>query len=229
MERLRDINPTTLGVDETVIYRILRCLPETANREELLELLPDDGQTVREIFRSHAEPAEGYKIRQICVYGVTECIRADMAAESLKAGAILKFGELIDLSHDADRVTRIEGGKRVPTDNSYPDEKIDRLTSDLVSGNTDRAEAARLYRQPGGYDVSVPEVDEMVDIAKATPGVCGAGLVGAGLGGSIVAIVHENSARQLIDNLTEQYYRPRRLPVHAEIVTPVGGAGVLEV
>ena len=111
----------------------------------------------------------------------------------------------------------------MPVDNSYPDERIDALIRDLESGDPQRIERARLWRQPGGYNVSLPEVDELVDIALATPGVMGAGLVGAGMGGCIVAVVKSGQAQSLIANLAERYYRPRNLPPRAESITPVGG------
>ena len=82
---------------------------------------------------------------------------------------------------------------------------------------------AGLWRQGGGYNVSLPEIDMLVDIALTSPGVLGAGLVGAGMGGSIVAVVEEKHARQLIKNMAEQYYRPRNQPIQAEIVRPTGG------
>ena len=86
-----------------------------------------------------------------------------------------------------------------------------------------------MWRQPGGYAASVPEMDMLIDIAVATPGVVGAGLVGAGTGGSVVAVVEDKYARQLIDNMAEQYYRPRNLPTAAETVTPIGGSCVMDV
>jgi galactokinase len=82
---------------------------------------------------------------------------------------------------------------------------------------------AELWRQGGGYNVSLPEIDTLVDIALATEGVICAGLVGAGMGGCIVAVVEDEHARRLVENMTEQYYHPRNLPVRAEIITPVGG------
>ena len=102
-------------------------------------------------------------------------------------------------------------------------ERIDALIGDLESGDPQRIERARLWRQPGGYGVSLPEVDELVDIALATPGVMGAGLVGAGMGGCIVAVVESQQARSLIRSLVQQYYRPRGFPPKAEVITPVGG------
>ena len=41
---------------------------------------------MRRVFRSHDEPAEGYPIRQVCLYGIAECIRADMVPQCLQAG-----------------------------------------------------------------------------------------------------------------------------------------------
>lgn len=133
------------------------------------------------------------------------------------------FGELVSISHNGDRVTKVVGGKRVLTDNSYPAARLDALISDMESGNPQRMNRARLWRQGGGYNVSLPELDLLVDIALATPGVIGAGLVGAGMGGCVVVVAEDEHARQVIENLAQQYYQPRNLPVEAEVVTPVGG------
>jgi galactokinase len=223
LERLRDVNPERLGVNESQIYRMVKSLPASADRAEILNLLPAEGQKIHRVFRSHAEPKEGYPIRQVCLYGITECIRAEMALKCLRTGDIKTFGELINISHDGDRVTRLIDGRRVPTDNSYPDERIDALIDDLESGDAGRMSRAELWRQGGGYNVSLPEIDALVDIALAAEGVVGAGLVGAGMGGCIVVVVESEHARRLIHNMAEQYYLPRKLPIKAEIITPVGG------
>ena len=223
LERLRDVNPEKLGVDESQIYRMIKSLPASARRTDVLRLLPGDEQKIHRVFRSHAEPKEGYLIRQVCLYGIAECIRADMVPQVLRVGDMKRFGELINISHDGDRITRLIDGRRVFTDNSYPDERIDALISDLESGDAGRMSRAELWRQGGGYNVSLEELDTLVDIALATKGVIGAGLVGAGMGGCVVAVVENEHAPRLIENMAEQYYRPRNLPVRAEIITPVGG------
>ena len=229
LEHLRDVNPENLGVDEARIYRIVKSLPASASRADILKLLPEHKQQIRHLFRSHDEPEQGYHIRQICLYGIAECIRADMVPQCLRAGDVKTFGELISISHDGDRVTKLVDGKRVPTDNSYPTARIDALINDMESGDPRRVSRARLWRQSGGYNVSLPEIDMLVDIAVATPGVIGAGLVGAGMGGCIVAVVEDKHARQVIENMAEQYYHPRNLPVEAEVVTPVGGLCTMDV
>jgi len=229
LERLRDVNPERLCVDEIQIYRMVKSLPASVSRADILELLPESEHKIHRVFRSHDEPEQGYNIRQICLYGIAECIRAGMVPQCLRTGDMKTFGELMSISHDGDRVTKVVDGKRIPTDNSYPDARIDALISDLKSGDRRRMSKARLWRQGGGYNVSLPEIDMLVDIAMATPGVLGAGLVGAGMGGSIVAVVEDKHARQLIKNMAEQYYRPRNLPVGAEIITPVGGLCTMDV
>lgn len=223
LEHLRDVNPEKLGVDQVEIYRMVKSLPASASRADVLKLLPEHEQELRYLFRSHDEPEQGYPIRQICLYGIAECIRADMVPQCLRTGDMKTFGELVNISHDGDRVTKLVGRKRVPTDNSYPDERIDALVSELESGDPDRISRASLWRQGGGYNVSLPEIDMLVDIARATEGVIGAGLVGAGMGGCIVVVVEDKYAPRVIENMAEQFYRPRNLPVEAEIATPVGG------
>ncbi len=229
LEHLRDVNPGILGVDQAEIYRIVKSLPAFATRAEVSTLLAQHEQKLRRLFRSHTEPTQGYRIRRICLYGITECIRAEMVPQCLKTGDMKTFGELINISHDGDRVTRLFGSQRVATDNSYPDERIDALISDLESGHPERINQASLWRQGGGYDVSIPEIDILVDIALASPGVAGAGLVGAGMGGCIVAVVENENAPRVIENMAEQYYRPRNLPVAAEIVVPMGGLCTIKV
>jgi len=229
LERLRNVNPERLGVDEVQIYRMIKSLPASVSRADVLEFLPEREQKIRRVFRSHDEPEQGYHIRQICLYGIAECIRAEMAPQCLRVGDMKTFGELMSISHDGDRVTKVVDGKRIPNDNSYPNARIDALISGLKSADPRRMSRARLWRQGGGYNVSLPEIDMLVDIAMATPGVLGAGLVGAGMGGSIVAVVEDKHARQLIENMAEQYYRPRNLPVGAEVITPVGGLCTIDV
>jgi len=229
LEHLRDVNPERLGVDQAQIYRMVKSLPVSATRADVLKLPAEYEKGIRHAFRSHDEPEEGYPIRQVCLYGITECIRAEMVPQCLRAGDMETFGRLMSISHDGDRVSRLVDGRRVPVDNSYPDERINSLIADLESGEPDRMERAGLWRQGGGYNVSLPEIDMLVDIALATEGVIGAGLVGAGMGGCIVAVVEQEHAAQVIENMAEQYYRTRSLPVKAEIVMPVGGLCTIDV
>jgi galactokinase len=227
MGHLRDINSQTLGISEAEVMRIIKRLPETVTRADILALLPEKKTDLENIFRSHNEPRDGYKVRRVCMYGISECIRSNLCLEMIKAGDIEGYGRLITLHHDGDRVTRLVKGEMVPVDKDYPDALMDRLIADLESGDPRRIAGAHLWAQPGGYNVSVPGIDMLVDLALEIPGVVGAGLVGAGLGGSMIALVKAAQAQQVVDHLADKYYKAKGLPVKAEVVAAVGGAGIL--
>jgi galactokinase len=55
------------------------------------------------------------------------------------------------------------------------------------------------------YEVSGPELDTMVELARATPGVLGARLTGAGFGGCCVALVTAEQASAAAASITERY------------------------
>ena len=54
--------------------------------------------------------------------------------------------------------------------------------------------AASHASQRDDFEVSVPEIDLLVDLASAEAGVFGARLTGGGFGGSIVALAEEGAA-----------------------------------
>ena len=230
MERLRDVNMDTLGKDEATVTRMILSLPQRMTRDEVLAALPEQEERVRHIFGSHAEPAGAYPVRTICAFGIAECIRSRLAAAALRDKRVETFAEIVNLSHDGDRVTRLEAdGRRAPLDKSLPDETLLRNIADLESGDPKRVERARLWRLPGGYDASLPELDTIVDVCLATEGVLAARVVGAGLGGAVHAIVHKDHVDELIRNVTRDYYEPNNLEPAAEVYTPVHGAGVFTI
>jgi galactokinase len=55
------------------------------------------------------------------------------------------------------------------------------------------------------YEVSVPELDILVDIARGLPGCYGARLTGAGFGGCTVNLVEESQTPGFIENLHYEY------------------------
>ena len=59
--------------------------------------------------------------------------------------------------------------------------------------------------QRDDFDVSVPEIDLLVSLAQAEPGVYGARLTGGGFGGSIVALVEENAAPGVASRVATAY------------------------
>ena len=203
VEHLRDINAARLGIEETEIYEIIRALPASVSREELRREVGGDG--LAELFKTHAAPADGYKVRQVCLYGLAEMARSAMAANMLADGDSEGFGELMRLSHNGDRVQGEKGPGALTPEAGLP-----------------------LHRQVGGYDVSCPQVDELVDLALAMQGVIGARMIGGGLGGCVAVLVESGEKEALIAKLEKEYYGRKRITPLMEVCRPVGGAGVIE-
>jgi galactokinase len=55
------------------------------------------------------------------------------------------------------------------------------------------------------YEVSSPELDTLVEAARAVPGVYGARLTGAGFGGSILTAVHRDAVAEAAEAMTRAY------------------------
>ncbi len=55
------------------------------------------------------------------------------------------------------------------------------------------------------YEVSIPELDNLVEIARSLPGIYGARLTGAGFGGCTVNLVDEKYAHEFIQGLQDSY------------------------
>jgi galactokinase len=55
------------------------------------------------------------------------------------------------------------------------------------------------------FEISVPEVDALVDIANAREDVYGARMTGGGFGGAIIALVHAGAARAVADAIVLKY------------------------
>jgi N-acetylgalactosamine kinase len=229
LQHLRDLNAANLGVDEATIYEMLLSLPQTITRRELAGALPDQRDRLHQLYGTHADPPGGYLGRQVCLYGVAECQRSKMAVKNLKAGDVKGFGELMNLSHEGDRVTHIVGGKRVLQTYMLPDRRLRELIGDLRHSDPVRVEAARLYRQPGGYRVSCSEGDELVDIARKVEGVVGARLVGAGLGGCVAVLVRRDQVEELVGTVKATYYEARGLTTAIEVCVPIEGSGILDI
>jgi N-acetylgalactosamine kinase len=226
LEHLRDI--LRLGVSTQDIYEMLLRLPPRASREQIVEALPDDIDELTKLFGTHDDPEEGYRVRDICLYGLAECQRSERLADCLRAGDIIGAGRLIDLSHEGDRVTRIDqSGARVPCDTGVSDEGLSGLIADISSSDESTRDAASLAMQPGGYACSAPDVDELVDLARGVDGVVGAGLIGAGLGGCVEVVVRDDSVDRLRDELLRCYYEKYAREPFIEVMRPVEGCCAL--
>ena len=78
------------------------------------------------------------------------------------------------------------------------------------------------------YEVSTPELDRIVDLAREA-GAVGARLTGAGLGGAVLILCTEDTEGAIRESLAAAYYGPRgdRAPEEAVFrAIPSGGATV---
>jgi galactokinase len=55
------------------------------------------------------------------------------------------------------------------------------------------------------YEVSIPEIDLLVKLARATPDVYGARLTGGGFGGSVVMLARPGTGRAAADAIAAEY------------------------
>ena len=224
---LRDINAENLGLQPYEIYDILLALPDRISKKALTDLLEtEDRERLERVFATHREPEGGYEARRVALYGLSEIRRAGVVSALLRSGDMTELGRLMCISHDGDRVSCLdERGNRVPYDNSAPDSLVSGLRDRLASGDS----SASLEFQPGGYGCSTPLIDEMVDTALAIPGVAGAQLSGAGLGGCIMALVREEAAEPFRRSMAESFYARYDLAPSVEICFPIEGSGVVTV
>jgi CTP:molybdopterin cytidylyltransferase MocA len=59
------------------------------------------------------------------------------------------------------------------------------------------------------YEVSIPEVDKLVEIIRDNTHVLGTRLMGGGFGGNVLALTTREHTQSLIQKVQEQYYAPR--------------------
>ena len=229
VEHLRDLNPAQLGCTTSDVYRWLLKVPERMTRKDFQTMLSREHRELVEAnFATHAEPP-AYWPRGVLLFGIAEILRSGLCPELIESGQVETFGRLMKISHDGDRVSRPGPDGAYQTAAASPsDESLQRLIADLASENPHRVLMAQLYMQPGYYACSTPEIDQMVDIASAVPGVAGAQIAGAGLGGCIMVLVKKESVEALRRALAAKYYRPRGLVPAAMPCITVEGAGLVE-
>jgi len=228
VEYLRDVNPDKLGCRTSDIYRMLLKIPERMTRKEFRDILSrEHRQMMEENFATHSEP-EFYHPRRVLLYGIAEIIRSKMCVDLLEQDRVGKFGGMMSISHDGDRVSRpAADGDYEPIEVDCGDAYLHRLIVDLGSEDPDRVLEAQLYMQAGSYACSTPEIDQMVDIASSVPGVAGAQIAGAGLGGCIMVLAKKEAVRDVRKALVQQYYRPAGLKPAVLPCIAVEGAGLV--
>ena len=215
---LRDLN--RIGLTDIQLYEMLLTLPEKASSEDLYELLPERVDEIKHLQKSHAIP-EYYEVRSVMLFGISECLRSEKGCDIIANGDYQRLGEMMNISHNGDRVWKDDK----PYDYSASDSYLKGLIRNLRNG--EKIEESRIINQGGGYACSTPEIDGLVDLACSCHGVLGAQIAGAGLGGSVVILVESGSAESLISVLNEKYYKVNGLKCSAQICSPSAGSSVI--
>lgn len=216
---LRDLN--NIGLSDIELYKMLLVLPERITSESLHTILPQYTSQIDEIQKHHVIP-DYYEIRGVVMYGLSECLRSERAFKAIENGKYELLGRMMNISHDGDRVTK-DGKPFVPDmSDSHIKDLIDNLEKET------NVDASRLENQSGCYGCSTPEIDFIVDTANTCPGVMGAEISGAGLGGCVNILVRKENASELIEKLNDEYYKPHGYESGAQVFNPSKGSSVIK-
>jgi galactokinase len=77
------------------------------------------------------------------------------------------------------------------------------------------------------FEITTPEVDQLVEIAVATPGVHASRMTGGGFGGCTVSLVDADRAQEIAEQVRSTYAEASGLPARAWVCTAAAGAQVL--
>ena len=111
---------------------------------------------------------------------------------------------------------------------SLPDEASDTFATMQAIGKLLQESHASLRDL---YEVSIPEVEEMLEIIREDTHVLGARLMGGGFGGNVLALTTRDHTQSLIQRVQEQYYAPRNRNGVREgsVMVSTPGPGLAEV
>jgi galactokinase len=81
----------------------------------------------------------------------------------------------------------------------------------------------------GDFDISTPEIDVLIEIARATPGVIATRLTGGGFGGCTVSLVEDESEVVAAEAIVADYEQRTGLRARYWVSRPSAAAGPLEI
>jgi galactokinase len=131
-------------------------------------------------------------------------------AECERACALLGVTSLRDMPFsDLDRLAALpppldRRARHVVTENRRVLDTVATLTSGRL-GDLGALLAASHASMRDDYEVSVPEIDRLVELATAEADTVGARLTGGGFGGSILALARRGSGARIGQRVVEQY------------------------
>lgn len=105
-------------------------------------------------------------------------------------------------------------------------ERVRRAKKAMLTGDCDMLGQIMKQGQSGlreKYNVSVTEIDALIEAATQSPGYVGARLTGAGFGGATINLVKQGQAQAFIEALSTGYTRRTNRDLQAFSVEPSGG------
>lgn len=215
IQHLRDLNPEHLGLPQSTFLRLVSQLPDHISRAKVQAGFPQMAEPERDqlerLFLSHEAPAQGYAVRDVVLFGLSEMARARVCLDLLRQNDAQALGRLMSLSHDGDRVSREVAHRKWRRVSSRESERL------LLAWTRKRGGKRDIASLSGAYGCSLPELDRIVDLARRLPGVEGAQMAGAGFGGCVMALVQQAQAANVLQALAGQ-------GVQAEVFRPIAGA-----
>jgi galactokinase len=79
------------------------------------------------------------------------------------------------------------------------------------------------------YEISYPQIDDIISLLRGQDGVLGARMMGGGFGGVVLALVTDAKVEAVTEQLSQSYYRPRSLREKVFSVHPADGAASFSV
>lgn len=228
---VRDISPEVLQVPPQRIYEILLALPESLTAGQVRrEFASHEAWGELASYFERVDSAVEYPVRGVMWFGIAECARAREAAVCLRQRDLRALGELMKISHDGERCFRVDDElAATPFSVDISDARLHTLLEDTNSWDHRRVAGAQLHRQPGAYRCSIREIDALVDIACRTPGVLGAQIAGAGLGGCAMILAETAAVPRLTERLNRLFYQPCGLPSGVMVCRPSAGSSLLRI
>ncbi len=173
----------------------------------------------------HSLASSEYNVRRAeCEAGVRHIQQTHPTVESLRDVTPLMLDTLL---RDSEPLLYRRCG--------YVVQENDRLLAGVA--DLDRGDVVsfgqRMYGSHAGlsldYEVSCPELDILVELARPLPGVLGARMLGGGFGGCTINLVEADAIPAFRQTMTEQYRQRTGLETQIHVCRIEGGTGLVGV
>jgi galactokinase len=170
---------------------------------------------------SHAHGDNEYNARR----AACERVVATIAEEHPEVGLLRE----VDLTMLEDARPRLDGrdhdrARHVITENARVLEAVAALEAG-DHASLGELMAASQASMRDDYEISCPEIDELVAIARTSPGVVGSRMTGGGFGGCTVTLVRPDAVDELRGHVEREYHARTGLVPRIWTLRAVDGAG----